>query len=121
MDAREYLVGMSRMCKSYDQCNGCELEDEPCDSIRCDHDRLIDVVSRWVKAHPVMAHSVRTRQSEFLRMYPNAPIGQDGLVALGMCDFDATYAKCTAKDCASCRKEYWLAPVEKEDESDGRS
>ena len=116
MDAREYLVGMSRMCKLYDDCEGCELKDEPCEGAYADPDRLIDAVSRWVKAHPV-----ETRQSKFLRMYPNAPIGKDGLVALCLCDFDTTYDKCDAKDCASCRKKYWLAPFEEDDKFDGCS
>nr|DAO00620.1 MAG TPA: hypothetical protein [Caudoviricetes sp.] len=54
-------------------------------------------------------HPVKTRQSEFLKMYPNARI-DDGVIFLGPCAIDNSH-KCTL-DCKKCCRDYWLAEIE---------
>lgn len=114
MDAREYLVGMSRMCTFYgEHCEGCELKDEPCDTAYADPDRLIDVVSRWVKAHPG-----NTRQSEILKMFPNAAVDLRGVLAMCPLAADATMGQCPDSvkgDCKVCKKLFWGSPIEKKE------
>lgn len=118
MDAKEYLIGMKRMCKFYgDQCNGCELKDEPCDNNYANLDRLIDVVSRWLKDHP----SDETRQDEFLKLFPNAPYfcGDNNQAIVNICpqiiDEFFDMSKCRegfSIQCRQCKQKYWLAPIE---------
>ena len=127
MDARKFLVECHRCCeeckKKYrdsrpmtqeENCSRCIFEEPLCEFAEPYAETIVNIVEEFSLNHPV-----ETRQSKFLRMYPNAPIGEDGLVALCLCDFDTTYDQCDAKDCASCRKKYWLAPFEEEDKSDG--
>nr|DAU35005.1 MAG TPA: hypothetical protein [Caudoviricetes sp.] len=60
-------------------------------------------------------HPVKTRQSEFLKMFPDAPIYPDtGLVRVSPCQVDrALCGNCpTGIDCIECRKAFWLAEVE---------
>lgn len=57
----------------------------------------------------------RTRQEKFLEMFPRAD-AHTGV--LGVCpgDIDVRYTCRGPKDCADCKKEYWLA-AEKEEKS----
>lgn len=57
----------------------------------------------------------RTRQTEFLKIFPNAPIRCDGYVNIAPCIFDVeVYKKCEKKlsDCNKCLKEFWGKEVE---------
>lgn len=62
-------------------------------------------VKGWIEKHPK-----KTRQSEFLKAFPNAtPFHIDP------CNIDTDMAidsKCRRKSCIECREEYWLAEVE---------
>ena len=104
MDAVEFLKARSRMCND----NVCEGD---CPLFHCCNDRiddnmveLVSIVEQWAKAHPV-----KTRQNEFLKMYPNARI-DDGVIFLGPCAIDKSH-KCTF-DCKKCCRDYWLKEIE---------
>lgn len=60
--------------------------------------------------------SGKTRQERFLEMFPHADTHTG---ALNICpgDIDMRYTCHGPKDCADCKKEYWLA-AEKEDSHD---
>lgn len=66
-------------------------------------------VEQWTKEHPV-----KTRQSEFLKMYPNAKIDDDGILYMGPCMLDTVgyddKRECV-KQCNDCRREYWLQEI----------
>ena len=68
MDAVEFLRDFRRMCLSYDNCTGCELRCAECSPTEedCDHEKVIRVVEEWAKEHPV-----KTRLSEFNKLFPN--------------------------------------------------
>ena len=116
MDAVEYFKAYARMCDSFDSknnitgkpCVGCPLDDigRGChmNDLTNNAEECVAAVEKWAKEHPV-----KTRQSEFLKMYPNARI-DDGVIFLGPCAIDKSH-KCKF-DCKKCCRDYWLQEVE---------
>lgn len=83
MDAVEYLKEAIRMCETIESCSNCPmkaLDDAacyPCESSqksleRVNPERCVEIVEKWSKENPV-----KTRKSEFLKLYPNALISDD--------------------------------------------
>ena len=70
-------------------------------------DRLID--------HSADVGKVKTRQERFLKMFPRAD-AHTGLLEVCPGDIDVRYTCHGSKDCADCKKEYWLT-AEKEGKS----
>ena len=103
-----------RMCGKYHytNCKGCPMWDEMCNlrvmsEVRLD--KTNEIILKWCKEHPI-----KTRQSEFLKAFPNAPINNE---TVGICplDVDKLFDAETCDsyvDCTACKKEYWLAEVE---------
>ena len=115
MDAVEFLKEKKRMCKTICDCDKCNLykERSDCDT-RCfvSPEVAVAVVEKWVKEHPV-----KTRQSEFLKMFPNAALFSFG--TSDICDIcpakvDDTLECDTSRDCGcyGCKRKYWLAEVD---------
>lgn len=68
----------------------------------------VKFVKQWAVAHPI-----KTRQSEFLKHYPDARILAHGcLNACPMDVFSDTGINCNAQPCHECKKAFWLAEVE---------
>lgn len=51
---------------------------------------------------------IKTRKSEFLKMFPNAKMESNGFPCSPPCNLDTTIP-CRAHTCEQCKKEYWLA------------
>lgn len=118
MDAVEFLKAKVRMCENT-HCEACGLHSG---NIYCVTycfvypDEAVAAVEKWAKEHPV-----KTRQSEFLKVIPNAPMRIPGDV-LDVCpnEVDATQSCPTSAKpsdqtldiCYLCKKAYWLAEVE---------
>lgn len=109
MDAVIYIRDMQRMCKSHISCNGCELK--PGNGKSCmegmDPQKCISVVKQWAAEHPA-----KTRQSEFLKHYPDAQIDSGCLNACPMDIFGDMGINCNKQTCYECKKEFWLTEVE---------
>lgn len=114
MDAVEYLKTLSRMCNC--ECCNCEFKKrlsgfESCTVWRKTHpDEAVAIVEKWAAEHPI-----KTRQSEFLKLFPNAPIYTNTHnVALDPCLVDtALRGHCpTGRGCDICRREFWMQEVE---------
>lgn len=113
MDAVEFLKTYRRLCASFssggsNDCRDCPLHTiGHCGSMKhSDPSKIVPIVEQWAKEHPI-----KTRQSEFLKMFPNAFM--DGQV-LNLCPkgFEGR-TDCIARyNCANCRHEYWLQEVE---------
>ena len=106
------IFDYARMCKTYDDCKICPLGfNNNGKSINCDYkvraypDKANEIILNWCKEHPV-----KTRQSEFLKMFPNAGV-VNGVIAICPKSVEATL-RCNIKSCEKCGKEYWLAEVE---------
>ena len=68
----------------------------------------VKFVERWTAAHPI-----KTRQSEFLKHYPNAQISIYGHLNICPIDvFGVGKIDCDNQTCLACKKEFWLAEVE---------
>lgn len=113
MDAVEFLKTLSRMCDRH--CTNCEFGKRLCGFVtsctvwRKTHpDEAVAIVEKWAKEHPV-----KTRQSEFLKHYPDARILAHGcLNVCPMTVFSDTDINCNAQPCIECKKAFWLAKVE---------
>ena len=118
MDAVEIMRTYSRMCdvESTKGCIYCGLSysangtGEPCKKfIGNSPEKAIGVIEKWSAEHPV-----KTRQSEFLKMFPRAPLNpmNDMTIGIDPCDVDAKYKPhkgCDETLCSDCQREYWNA------------
>ena len=117
MDALEFLRECKRMCNLYEDCCDCPLEGTACTVSRTtpdeDYKRAIATVEQWSKEHP---H--KTRQSVFLEQYPEARIGDDGVLQILPCSISASHRNARGncvnmrRDCYDCRREFWMQEVE---------
>ncbi len=117
MDAVEFLKQFNRMCKAYndDGCKEC-----PAYKYRCgeefdeQEEDGVSIVEKWAKEHPV-----KTRQSEFLKLFPEASVLGGGY--LNICPAQLS-SECRDKetggcydpgmDCGKCKRNFWLKEIE---------
>lgn len=107
MDAVKFLQERSRMYESGAATPGIGLED--------DYDPVIavKVVEEWSAAHPS-----KTRQSVFLKQWPQAKV--DGGGCLDVCPYvisdtyrnELGYCARNGVSCYVCRREFWSQEVE---------
>jgi hypothetical protein len=110
MDAVEFLDKVDRLSK-----RGSTEEKMRYTDYRAAGDNVgaVKFVERWAVAHPI-----KTRQSEFLKQWPDASI--DDLGVLKVCPSPIStshrnaHGGCTYSggNCSGCRREFWLAEVE---------
>lgn len=106
MDAVEFLDKVDRLSK-----RGATEEKMRYNDYRTagDNTRAVKFVERWDAEHPA-----KTRQSEFLKHYPDARILTHG--CLNACPMDvfsdADINCCNAQPCFECKKAFWLAEAE---------
>ena len=112
MDAVKYLEERKRMCGSYNNmCVGCGFGQVP----KCNNtedynpEEAVAIVEKWSAEHPV-----KTRQSEFLKLFPNANL-KEGVLSIcprKISVNSVTEDECGELGCSDCEKKYWLAKVE---------
>lgn len=124
MNAVEFLRKRGRMCKTFGLCSGkdsgtmCELYAKSsekglscADYANAYPEEAVAIVERWAKEHPK-----KTRQSEFLKLFPNANIDSGTLKCCPL-DIDTDF-QCPLGDeestCDDCKRRYWLAEMEDE-------
>lgn len=115
MDAVEFVKTVNRLCKNR-HCDGCPVAKEGRCMVGFDYysvkniEKTISKVEQWAKEH-----SVKTRQSEFLKRFPNAD-----LTRLQPCMIEkdkrpmwcGKYADFGANCCCDeCRYAYWNEEV----------
>ena len=86
----------------------------PCVGIETDSpEEVVAEVEEWAKAHPI-----KTRQSVFLEQYPGAQIDDNDVLCVCPAVISPSHRKdgdgCLYihKECADCRREFWLADVQ---------
>lgn len=114
MDVVEYVKQRERMCEHYVHCGDCPVGDYQGCACLNEIPNLVPIVEQWAKEHPV-----KTRQSEFLKMWPDAEIGYDGLPTIAPCQLNIELLQCDSqKDCedrgvcGKCRRDFWLKEIE---------
>lgn len=122
MDAIQFLKTVGRICKANNgKCDECPLDKCPCNAyINCtrnvepdkDSEEMVNIADGWAKDHPVKTR--KTRQSELLKMFPDAQIDTYGALTIRPCSIEkGLCSKCTTlSDCVDCRREYWLKEIE---------
>lgn len=116
MDAVKYVKTLHRLCKSQANCRECPLH-ENCEEdnyVYCNGnaseyvEKSVHIVEQWAKDNPI-----KTRQSEFLRMFPKAEMKDD---YLWMCPKYINYdynpeENCHEISCSDCKRKFWLTEV----------
>ena len=117
MDAVDYLKTLNRMCHC--ECLKCEFGKarsgfETCPVWQRTHPKeAVEIAEKWAKEHPA-----KTRQSEFLKQWPEAKLKQNGVITICPLEVSAAYREkdgsCAIRSgsCAECKKTFWLAEVE---------
>ena len=105
MDAVEFIKQVRRMGKQKGEAICFKLEEKDTE--------IVARVEQWAKEHPV-----KTRQSEFLKQWPDAKIGDDGLLSIAPCQLNVELLQCESKKdcedrgvCDKCRRDFWLKEI----------
>lgn len=118
MEAIEYLKVKARLCILY-ACGSCPLGKEArrrnytCDLFERDNpEECVRVIENWNAEGPK-----KTRQSKFLKVFPNASLDDNGIIEINPCYTDVKFRpqKGCVTTCFECREEYWneeIAEVE---------
>lgn len=114
MDAVKYLKELNRMCEKSNFCDDCPIykaTKRNCGMAYSNAEMLaghVGIVEQWAKEHPV-----ETRQSRFLKEFPNVIRTTYG--AIGICPVCVdTDAKCGDEGCEECKEKYWSEEIEDE-------
>ena len=108
MDALEFIKAIKQMLSA--GANNSTVQKYISAYKKNDYEEMVKAAEQWAAEHPI-----KTRQSEFLKLFPDAPIYPDtGLVRVSPCQVDrALCGNCpTGINCIECRKKFWLAEVE---------
>lgn len=117
MDVVEFFKTRARICGMRDNCENCILIDfcgYTCDKQSDIAEQAVASVSKWAKEHPI-----KTRQSELLKLFPDASILYDEY--LNICPAQIS-SECRDKetdgcydpgmDCGKCKRDFWLKEIE---------
>lgn len=125
MDAVTYIKAYARMCDSFNSknnitgkpCVGCPLDDigHGChmNDLTNNAEECVAAVEKWAKEH-----HIKTRQSEFLKMFPNASVGYNGTLVICPSQADAkAITECVRSEinCDKCKRDFWLAEIKDEE------
>lgn len=113
MDAAKFIMTMRRICQN-SYCNDCVIGSfcgKTWDGwTEIDTEEAVEIVEKWVEGHPV-----KTRQTEFLKKFPNTAVSH-GTIDILPCWLDKTLAEdCDdgyPRECVECRKEFWNKVIE---------
>lgn len=107
MDAVEFYKAFKRMCYKTD-CKDRLLDQKCRPSANVEPEEVVELVEEWAKDHPI-----KTRQSEFLKMFPNANT-IDGVLTICPIAIDKALddsERCLGTPCHKCLEKYWLTEV----------
>lgn len=120
MDAIKFIKERNRMCAMYTskRCEGCPADNYGGEGVACimidkiDAERLIPIVEEWSAAHPY-----KTRQSVFLKQWPNAMIDSKHILSVCPQYIDSAVKCARVRDsykygCADCRADFWGQEIE---------
>ena len=113
MNVVEFLKESKRLCASFKYCKECPVyvDFSGCavkPIVGANEEKTEAIIEKWSREHPA-----KTRQSEFLKMFPDVKI-QNGVIDIGPCVIDKKIKDSCGRHgtCFDCRKKYWLEEVE---------
>ncbi len=101
MDAVKFIEERNRMCGTMSEVWGVDAA------------QIVKNTEEWAAAHPR-----KTRQSVFLEQYPEARIGDNGVLHVDPCSISASHRNASGscatmkRECKDCRREFWMQEVE---------
>ena len=114
MDAVKFIKESKRCCKAQESCSKCIVKIGRCcltDIFAEENlaEKTVAIVEQWSKDHPV-----KTRQSEFLKMFPNAQmVNIESTFCIA--HFDSTKvckeSNPSNEKCIACRYRFWNEEV----------
>lgn len=122
MDAVEYLKAKTRMTKRGNgavcniSCKDCPIGidnngvETNCRKLESYYpEKAVEIIEQWAAEHPK-----KTRQSEFLKMFPNASLDDNGIIEINPCYINVGFKpeKGCVTPCFECCREYWLEEVD---------
>lgn len=113
MDAVKFLEEYKRMCDSSDSCDSCSADGQCIGYGTNNAAGIVAITEKWSAAHPR-----KTRQSVFLKQYPDAILDVYKILRFCPADISTTHrrgdgeCKNPKKECADCRREFWMQEVE---------
>lgn len=111
MDAVECMKAVTRMLKS--GTIDCAIQKYISAQKKNDYEGMVEAAEQWAAKHPI-----KTRQSEFLKLFPGAEPMKDGVLAICPKAFSPEYkdkrglCKWHYADCDNCCRQFWSAEVE---------
>lgn len=112
MDALEFIKAIKQMLSA--GANNSMVQKYISAYKKNDCEGMVKAAEQWAAEHPA-----KTRQSEFLKQWPEAAISKDGAIAICPLAISAAYRrgngacnKGNSDTCADCKREFWSAEVE---------
>lgn len=107
MDALEFIKAIKQMLSA--GANNSTVQKYISAYKKNDCEGMVKAAEQWAAEHPV-----KTRQSEFLKLFPGADVGEtDGCLTLNPCNvYEKMRKECGIPKCSDCRRKFWLAEVE---------
>ncbi|MCQ2771088.1 MAG: hypothetical protein MJ236_04735 [Clostridia bacterium] len=106
----EFFRDNERMCTAISDCSKCKIHSINCSiklSTEKELETIINTVNEWKN------ENLRTRQSEFLKLFPDAQKVSGCLDICPMNLYHSMKGRCDSyKNCNACLKEYWNEIVE---------
>ena len=105
MDAVKFIKELGRMCDAHEHCESCPAKECECQLLEnmVENTRIVSIVEKWSAAHPR-----KTRQSEFLKLFPDANLSTG---TVNVCPNSLYEGKCDCtryQNCLSCKREFWM-------------
>ena len=113
MDALEFIKAVTRMLKS--GTIDCAIQKYISAQKKNDYEGMVEAAEQWAAEHPI-----KTRQSEFLKQWPDARL-YEGVLGICPAKLSSLYrdeiGRCTKNVtfCPDCRRDFWLAEIKDEE------
>ena len=119
MDAVKFTRAAMRMCNDYySKCWSCPAGDNTSCKLDSSYSAIsaeekVAIVEQWAAEHPI-----KTRQSEFLKQWPEADVDENGVLQTCPALISASHRDQTggcatlSNKCENCRKAFWFTEVE---------
>lgn len=111
MDAVECMKAVTRMLKS--GMIDCAIQKYISAQKKNDYEGMVEAAEQWAAEHPI-----KTRQSEFLKQWPEADVNENGVLQTCPALISASHRDQTGgcakpfNKCENCRKAFWFTEVE---------
>lgn len=121
MDAIKFLTERTRMCRTMENCDECPAHiDGECyvggvAGLKSP-EKQVNIVEEWVFMNPN-----KTRQSEYLKLFPNAKLDENKILTIcpqmaGAIENCPVGPNGFTESCTICRRNYWSTIIEKEEQ-----